>query len=85
VIVKYDGRKIEVQLRTRVMHEWAVTVERLSGRLQSDLKSGDGPEPVLAWLLAISQAMALEEAGETVDTELVMQIAALRQGALPFL
>jgi len=85
VIVKYDGRKIEVQLRTRVMHEWAVTVERPSGRLQSDLKSGDGPEPVLAWLLAISQAMALEEAGETVDTELVMQIAALRQGALPFL
>jgi len=30
VIVGYDGRQIEVQLRTRVMHDWAIAVERLS-------------------------------------------------------
>lgn len=27
VIVKYDDRRIEVQLRTRIQHEWAFTVE----------------------------------------------------------
>lgn len=85
VIVQYDGRKIEVQLRTKVMHEWAITVERLGGRLRQDLKSGIGPAPILAWLEAISEAMALEEAGETVDTALVERIAALREGALPLL
>lgn len=39
-VVEYDNRKIEVQLRTRVMHEWAITVERLGGRLRADLKRG---------------------------------------------
>lgn len=28
VIVGYDGRQIEAQLRTRVMHDWALAVER---------------------------------------------------------
>lgn len=82
-IVQYDGRKIEVQLRTGIMHEWAITVERLGGGLQTDLKSGRGPEPVLAWLEAISRAMALEERGEVVDTGLIEEIAVLRKAAIP--
>ncbi|HYP23992.1 MAG TPA: RelA/SpoT domain-containing protein [Actinomycetota bacterium] len=85
VIVLYDNRKIEVQLRTRVMHDWAIAVERLGGRLQTDLKSGRGPAPLLAWLSAVSEAMALEEAGEVVDTQLVERIQVLRKGALPYL
>ena len=85
IIVLYDERKIEVQLRTRVMHEWAITVERLGGRLHTDLKSGSGPEPVLDWLEAASEAMALEERGEVVDTALVERIATLREAALPYL
>ncbi|MHB1252398.1 MAG: RelA/SpoT domain-containing protein, partial [Acidimicrobiales bacterium] len=32
VIVVYDGKLVEVQLRTKVMHEWAIAVERFSGR-----------------------------------------------------
>lgn len=85
VIVQYDGRAVEVQLRTRVMHEWAITVERLSGRMHVDLKSGIGPDPVLDLLRAISSAMALEEVGETVDDALLAHIDTLRQAALPFL
>jgi putative GTP pyrophosphokinase len=85
VVVAYDDRNIEVQLRTRVMHEWAFTVERLGGRLQADLKSGQGPQPMLDLLEAISQAMALEERGETVDSALMDRLGALRQGALPYL
>jgi putative GTP pyrophosphokinase len=78
-------RAIEVQLRTTVMHEWAVTVERLSGRLRDDLKSGHGPAAFLDFLAAISEAMALEERGEAVPDGLTRRISALRQDALPWL
>jgi hypothetical protein len=67
------------------MHEWAITVERLSGRMHVDLKSSMGPDPVLDLLRVISSAMAREEAGETVDDALLARINTLRQTALPFL
>lgn len=85
VIVQYDGRNIEIQLRTRVMHEWAFYVERLSGRLKSDLKSALGPREVLEWLESVSQAMGLEEAGIIVDTPLVERITRLREVASRYL
>jgi len=90
VIVGYDDadyrqRAIEVQLRTTVMHEWAITVERLSGRVRDDLKSGRGPDELLTWLAAISEAMAIEEVGEVVPTSLITRISDLRTHALPYL
>jgi putative GTP pyrophosphokinase len=85
VIVEYDGRQIEVQLRTRVMHEWAVIVERLGGRLHADLKGGRGPAPLLRFLGAVSQAMAIEEEGQVVDDDLMGQIDRFRGEAVPFL
>lgn len=85
VVVIYDERRIEVQLRTRVMHEWAITVERLAGRLGEDLKSGRGRPEVEALLRAISQAMALEEQGTEVDAELLSRLDALRSAAAPYL
>lgn len=85
VVVRYDERCIEIQLRTRSMHEWAVAVERLGGRLGEDLKSGRGPQSVLAWLEAISEALAIEERGGIVDSSLGARIARLRQAALPLL
>ncbi len=66
VVVRYDGRMIEIQLRTQVMHSSAITVERLAGRMQGDLKSGSGPPEVLELLGAISEAMAIEERDEVV-------------------
>jgi ppGpp synthetase/RelA/SpoT-type nucleotidyltranferase len=85
VVVDYDGRAIEVQLRTQVMHQWAITVERLSGRLQEDLKSSRGPAEILAYLSAASEAMAIEEAGGVVDQEFLTALEELRKKAVPFL
>lgn len=90
VIVTYpdrDGepRGIEVQLRTRLQHDWAITVERLSGRLRHDFKSGVGPQPVLDLLEAISEAMAIEEAGGEVHEAQMGHLRNLRQAAVPFL
>ncbi|WP_280407099.1 RelA/SpoT domain-containing protein [Nocardia brasiliensis] len=85
VIVHYDDRQIEVQLRTRVMHEWAYTVETMTGRLGHNIKGGDGPSVVQDWFKAVSEAMALEESGSTVDSALTARIARLRVEALPIL
>jgi len=84
-IVQYDNRKIEIQLRTRVMHEWAIYVELLSAQLQFDLKGAQGPREVLEWLEAVSRAMALEEKGIVVDRALVDQISELRETGTTYL
>lgn len=85
VVVQYDGRSVEVQIRTQVMHEWAITVERLGGRLGEDLKSGYGPAPVLELLEGVSEAMAVEEKGGVVGQEALDRLGMLRQAAVPFL
>ena len=85
VIVMYDHRRIEVQLRTPTQHEWAVTVERLGGRLDEDLKSGRGPKEILEFLQTVSEAMALEETSNTVPQELERLIIEKRRSAAPFL
>ncbi len=85
MMVEYDSRCIEVQLGTPNMHAWAVTVERLGGRLDFDLKASIGPEPVLSLLRAASEAMALEEAGKIVDTRLAMRIGQLQKEVAPLL
>lgn len=85
VIVSYDDRAIEVQLRTRTMHEWAISVERLSGRLGEDFKSGYGEPSVLKLLEVISEAMALEENGAPVPPELLDRMRMLRSAAQPYL
>jgi len=81
VVITYDDRLIEVQLRTQVMHSWAIAVERLGGRRSEDLKSGEGPQEVLDFFGAVSEAMAVEEAGETVDASLIKRIGVLRDRA----
>ena len=66
------------------MHAWAIAVERLSGRLDKDVKSGLGPPEVQAWLSAISAAMALEEAGHKVPESVLVKISVARQAAVPY-
>jgi hypothetical protein len=90
VVVCYEDRHrvdrlIEVQLRTRAMHEWAIEVERWGGRLRIDLKGGEGPPEVLDFLRVVSQAMAIEEAGDRVPDDLFEQWKQLRAAAVPFL
>jgi putative GTP pyrophosphokinase len=90
VVVQYTDedhvlRSIEVQLRTHVMHEWAITVEKAGARLDTDLKSSVGPEPLLDLLRVISEAMAIEESGEVVPSSLLDEMANRRVLAAPWL
>ena len=90
VVVGYEDearamRAIEVQLRTKVMHEWAIAVERISGRVREDLKSGRGHNEVLRWFAAVSEAMAIEEFGGEPPPALLTTITDLRSRAMPYM
>lgn len=85
VIVKYRERLIEVQLRTWVMHQWAVTVEALSAALGMDVKSGLGPRPVQDLMAAVSEAMAIEEAGGEVPRATLENLEQRRRDAAEYL
>ena len=84
MIVEYDGRAIEIQLRTRVMHAWAITVERQSARMGQNLK-GDGHHAVQELMAVISEALAIEESGGTVPRNLHDEIERRRVVATPYL
>lgn len=84
VVVDYDGRAIEVQLRTRIMHDWAITVERLSSRVGENLKR-DGDHAIQALLAEVSRIMALEEQGMPVDSSHHEEFIRLRAAAEPYL
>lgn len=85
IYVRYDGRLVEVQLRTRIQHEWAYTVETITSRLGVDIKGGAGPDPVRGWFAAVSAAMAVEEHGDEVDPDLLAEVSTLKERALPYL
>lgn len=84
VVVGYDDRAIEVQLRTRVMHDWAITVERISSRVGENLKR-DGDHAIQDLLAAVSRIMALEEQGLPVDSSHHEELDRLRKTAEPYL
>jgi ppGpp synthetase/RelA/SpoT-type nucleotidyltranferase len=84
LVVDYRERHIEIQLRTRTMHDWAVTVERISGRVGLNLKQ-DGQHAIQDLMRAISDAMAIEENGGIVDEAKLREIGMLRARANPYL
>jgi ppGpp synthetase/RelA/SpoT-type nucleotidyltranferase len=85
VVVVYDGRLVEVQLRTKVMHDWAIAVERLTGRTGIDLKSSKGPPEIQEYLSLASELMAVDEVEGTVDPDMLRRMTELREDALQFM
>lgn len=75
VIVKYDDRRIEVQLRTRIQHEWAFTVEGVTSRFGLDVKAGGGPPEVREWFAAVSEAMPEGTSGQRQSHNSVVSVA----------
>lgn len=84
VMVTYRGRTVEIQLRTEVMHAWAVHVERLTQKYGQNLR--EPSDPVLRrYLSLISEAMALEESGGIVSQAALSEIDELRIVAIKHL
>src|SRR5258706_27836 len=57
----YNGRLVEIQLRTRLQHAWATAVETMSTFLSQSLKSSEGSEKWLRFFTLTSSAFALLE------------------------
>lgn len=85
LVVSYDERLIEIQLRTGRMHIWAVYQELVGTLLDTDLKSGVGPSEILEYMNLLSRAIALKEDSGHVETALIEQLTLARQRALPLL
>lgn len=85
VIVVYDGRTVEVQLRSQAQHDWAYTVEQLGGQLGHALKMGEGPVELLGLLVVLADINEMESQGLTVPDSMMDRWTAARTAAAPFL
>jgi hypothetical protein len=57
----YNGRLIEIQLRSRLQHAWATAVETVGTFLQQSLKASEGSDLWLRFFALTSSAFALVE------------------------
>lgn len=63
IVMKYKGVKIELQLRSRIQHYWAETIERTSVVYGHYLKELEGDIRVLAYFKELSNILYEFEAG----------------------
>lgn len=68
IVAKYGGgassyaeRSVEIQLRTQLMHQWAITIEKLSEATGLDLKHADEPVEILGYMALVSQVFDAAE------------------------
>ena len=85
VAVMRQDRLIEIQLRTRAQHEWAVAVERTSARLFEGIKFGVGPPDLMRFFRMAAEGMALTESGQPVDEGFWNEFVKLREQVREYL
>lgn len=56
-----DGVKLELQIRTKLQHNWATAVETAGIFTQTVLKSGQGPDDWLEFFQIVSSLFAIKE------------------------
>lgn len=59
--VPYQGHKIEVQIRSELMHSWATAIETMDLFSGTRLKYGEGPEKLKRFFAVTSGLMAFKE------------------------
>lgn len=84
MIVIESGLQIEIQLRTEVMHRWAVLVEAFSGVVSQNLKQ-DGSHLIQDFLKIMSVMNALEEADQVPTKEQLDSFHTLRHEVTEYL
>lgn len=60
-IVIYSGLKLELQIRTKLQHIWATTVETAGIITKTSLKSNQGPDEWLDFFKIVSSLFAIKE------------------------
>lgn len=57
----YDGLKVELQIRTKLQHNWATAVETAGIITKTSLKSSQGPDDWLEFFKIVSSLFAIKE------------------------
>ncbi|MFD1770651.1 RelA/SpoT domain-containing protein [Sphingobacterium suaedae] len=60
-VKKYDNLKVELQIRTRLQHNWATAVETAGIITKTSLKSSKGPDEWLEFFKIVSSLFAIKE------------------------
>lgn len=60
-IEKYDGLLLELQIRTKLQHNWATAVETVGILTKTSLKSSQGPDEWLHFFKVVSSLFAIKE------------------------
>lgn len=60
-IVEYDQVKVELQIRTKLQHNWATAIETAGIITKTSLKSSQGPDEWLNFFKIVSSLFAIKE------------------------
>ena len=75
----YQGRRVEVQVRTQLQHSWATAVEAVGLYRREDLKAGRGDPSWLRLFRLMSEEFALEEGCSPACNERILEITELER------
>ncbi len=75
----YQGRRVEVQVRTQLQHSWATAVEAVGLYRREDLKAGKGDRDWLRLFRLMSEEFAVEEACQSPSDERLLEITELEK------
>jgi ppGpp synthetase/RelA/SpoT-type nucleotidyltranferase len=78
IIVERHGVPIEIQLRTRLQHRWAMVVEHYEALTRQPLKDGRGDEDLLRLMFVLAEAFAQMETVGAVDPALREELQMLQ-------
>ena len=81
LVLQRYGYKLELQIRSRIQHYWAESVERASVIYGYALKEQEGDKSVLRYFKALSDALYVVEMGRDLTTKQKLDLETLRQKA----
>jgi ppGpp synthetase/RelA/SpoT-type nucleotidyltranferase len=81
LLLERGGRKLELQLRSRIQHYWAESIERTSVIYGKHLKEGEGNFVVISYFQNLSNAFYEIESGRTPSTRSRLEIDVAKKEA----
>ena len=85
LMVERDARILEIQLRTRGQHRWALVVEVYQDVLGHELKEGRGPDALVEYFRVAADVVAERENARVVREILLERLEDARSAAAPYL
>lgn len=85
LILRRDGRLVELQVRSRRQHGWAEAVERAANRTGFPLKDGEGPAEVVGYFRVASDVLAALDTGREPTADQARELRALEPSLREYL